>query len=91
MPIKSIEIICRPCAKCDQMKVKILEAIKNIELQSKRKIIYEFKHTPDFREIGKYSISPSQAPAVIVNGNLEFAGSAEMGVIKMKLESIDKY
>jgi hypothetical protein len=73
------------------MKTKVLEAVKNLELQNKKKIIYEFKHTPDLREIGKYSLSPSQVPAVIINGNLEFAGNVEMGIIKMKLQTVDKY
>ena len=91
MPIKSIEIICRPCFKCDQLKTKIPELIKAMEVQNKTKIFYEFKHTPDIRAISKYSLNPSQTPAVIINGNAELAGKIEIGVIKKKLESIHRY
>jgi len=91
MPIKSIEIICRPCFKCDQLKNKIPELIKAIEIQNKTKISYEFKHTPDLREISRYSLNPSQTPAIIINGNVELAGQIEPAVLKKKLESMHRY
>jgi len=89
--IQSIEIICTPCPKCDQLKKKIIEIMKNMELQNKIKINYEFKHTTNLSEISKYSLNPSQLPAVIVNGNLEFSGQAEAMALRAKLESIHKY
>jgi hypothetical protein len=46
VPIKSIEIICIPCNKCERLKTDIAEIIKTIELQNKIKIYYEFKHIP---------------------------------------------
>lgn len=91
MPIKSIEIICRPCHKCEQLKNKIPELIKAIEIQNKTKIFYEFKHTPDLREISRYSLNPSQTPPVIINGNVELAGTIDTSVVKMKLESLNRY
>ena len=88
MAIKSIEIICRPCPKCEQLQIKIHEAIKGIELQYKIKIIYEFKHNPHLADLSKYALNPSQTPAVIINGNVEVAGRIEPGILKMKLHSI---
>ena len=91
MAIQSIEIICIICPKCDQLKKRIIEIIKNMELQNKIKINYEFKHTINLGEISKFSLNPSQLPAVIINGNLEFSGQAEAKALRAKLESIHKY
>ena len=91
MSIKSIEIICLPCFKCEQLKNKIPELIKAIEIQNKTKISYEFKHTPDLRGISRYSLNPSQTPAIIINGNVELAGQIEPAVLKKKLESMHRY
>lgn len=91
MPIKSIEIICIPCSQCEKLRKNIEEIIKGIELQNKTKIFYEFKHTPHLRDISKYSLNPSQAPAVIVNGNVEMAGNIERLALKRKLEAMHKY
>ena len=91
MAIKSIEIICVACPKCDQLKNRIMEIIKTMELQNKIKINYEFKHTINLGEISKFSLNPSQLPAVIINGNLEFSGQAEAKALRAKLESIHKY
>jgi len=89
--IQSMEIICTPCPKCDQLKKRIIEIIKTMELQNKIKINYKFKHTTNLREISKFSLNPSQLPAVIINGNLEFSGQAEAMALRSKLESIQKY
>lgn len=91
MPIRSIEIICLPCPKCDQAKEKITQTIKGIEIQNKVKIAYEFKHTPNLYEISKYALSPSQAPVVVINGNVEFAGKIDAAALKNKLESINRF
>ena len=91
MAIQSIEIICAPCPKCDQLKNRIIEIIKTIGLQNKIKINYEFKHTTNLSEISKFSLNPSQLPAVIVNGSLEFSGLAEAKALRAKLESVHKY
>jgi hypothetical protein len=91
MPIKSIEIICIPCDKCEKLKANITEIIHRIELQNKVKIPYEFKHTPHLRDITNYSLNPSQTPALIINGNVEMAGTIERLALKSKLESLNKY
>jgi hypothetical protein len=90
MPIKSIEIICIPCAKCDSMKNSIALAIKNLELRYKIKIAYEFKHTPTLKDISKYALNPSQIPAVLINGKPEFGGSIRQDMVLAKLDSIHK-
>ena len=91
MPIKSIEIMCIPCPKCELVKRLITDAIKVIELQNKIKIAYDFKHTPNFLQASQYSINISQAPIVIINGNVEFSGPATQDIIKKRLEAIQRY
>ena len=91
MPIKTIEIICTPCAKCAPIKPKIDEIIRGLEMVNKVKIVYEFKQTPNLREISKYALNPSQAPVVVINGNVEMAGPVNMLILKNKLEAINKY
>jgi hypothetical protein len=88
MSIKTIEIICLPCDKCERTKRLILETIKSIELQSKMKLIYEFKHTPSLLGLHQYSINASQTPAVIINGNVELSGRFDAMALKNRLLSI---
>jgi hypothetical protein len=91
MAIKSIEVICMPCAKCDLVKKMILEEVKAIELQNKIKITYDFKHTTDLRAADKYSVNISQAPIIVINGQVELAGQVQRPAIKNKLVSINKF
>jgi len=88
MPIKTIEIICMSCPKCEQLKAKIKEAVEAIEVKNRAKITYEFKLTTDLRRISNYSLNPSQLPAVIINGNLEFCGQIDASALRTKLGSI---
>jgi len=90
MSIKTIEVMCLPCPKCEQLRDKIAQVIKGIEMQNKVKIPYEFKHTPHLKDISKYSLGPSQAPVVIINGKVEFAGRVELPVLKMRLEVVNR-
>ena len=90
MPIRTIEIICIPCEKCEWAKRVIQEVIKGLELQNKTKIIYEFKHTIKIADITKYSLNPSQAPAILVNGNVEYAGRVEPLALKKRLETLHR-
>ena len=91
MPIKSIEIMCIPCPKCERIKKLIFDTIKLIELQNKIKIIYDLKLTSNLLQVSKYSVNPSKAPIVIINGNVEFAGEVKQEVVKSKLEALHKY
>ena len=91
MAIQSIEIICTPCHKCDNLKKMIIEIIKDMELQNRIKISYEFKHTTSLKEISRFSLNASQLPAVIINGNLEFSGQPGAMALRTKLNSLHKY
>lgn len=91
MPIKTIEIICIPCPKCDQVKKIITETIQEIENQNKIKILYEFRHTPNLQEANKYSVNIAKAPIIVINGRVEIAGQVTPEIIKNKLINIHKY
>jgi hypothetical protein len=91
MPIKSIEIMCIPCPKCERIKNMITEAIKFIETQNKIKIAYSFQHIPNLKQLDRYSASASQAPIVIINGNVELCGQVTQDVVRRKIEEIQRY
>lgn len=90
MAIRSVEIICLPCAKCDQLKNMIINTIKNIELTGKVKIVYDFKITPSLRDVSRYGLNPSQTPILIVNGTVESAGRVDIIALKNKLTMLQK-
>lgn len=88
MPIRTIEIICIPCEKCERAKKLIAETIKSIEIQNKVKIPYEFKHNPSLRALADYSINAAQAPAIVINGNVELSGRFDTVALKNRLMSL---
>lgn len=90
MSINTVEIMCVPCSKCEQMKKLITDAVKQIETQNKIIITYEFKHTPHLKAASQYSVNPSQAPIVIVNGNVEFSGAANKDLIEKKILAVHR-
>lgn len=87
MPINSIEVICLPCPKCQNLEVKIRDMIKNIEAMLKTKIVYELKLTRTLRDMTNYSLNPSQTPALLINGQVEFAGKIDFIILRRKLEA----
>ena len=87
MPINSIEIICLPCPKCEKLEAKIHEMIKNIEAILKTKIVYELKLTRSLKDITVHSLNPSQTPAILINGQVEFAGRVDFILLRRKLEA----
>jgi hypothetical protein len=91
MPIKSIEIMCIPCPKCEKVKQFIIDSIKDMELKNKTKIFYEFKHTPDLLQVARYSVNASQVPIVIINGHVELAGQVTLDIVKKKLNALNAY
>jgi len=91
MSIKSIEIMCIPCPKCELVKKFITESIKAIEVKNNIRIIYEFKHTPNLIQASQYSVNASQTPIVIINGTVAFAGQVTPDIVKKKLESMHNY
>ena len=90
MAIKSIEVICLPCQKCAGLEAEIREMIKSIEMINKIKIPFVFKHTTTLLTIFQYSLNPSQTPAIIINGIVEFAGKFDLILMRRRLEAIHK-
>ncbi len=90
MPISSVEIICPPCPKCDQLGKKIADIVKGIETANKTKITYEFKHTANIQGLSRYGLNPSQTPAILINGKVEVGGRVDLAVLKRRLEAINK-
>jgi len=90
MAIKNIELICIPCAKCDNLEKVIRDAIASIEIKYRIKIPYGFKHTKTLQNLSDYSVNASQTPAVLINGRVEFAGAVNVTALRTKLESIHK-
>ena len=90
MSISSIEIICLPCDKCKDLETNIRATIKNIEMINRIKIVYEFKHSVNLRDIARYALNPSQTPAIIINGKVEHAGKIDSVALRKRLEAIQK-
>ncbi len=90
MPIQSIEIICVPCLKCDGLEQKIRGMVDNIGVLSKIKISYEFKHTKKLDTISQYALTPSQTPAILINGQVEMAGRIDPMLLRKRLEAIQR-
>lgn len=88
MPIRTIEIICLPCNKCNQLKTIVNNVIKALEIESKNKIIYNLRITANLQNIANYGLSPAQTPVFLINGIVECAGSVDQGVIKSKLTAV---
>ncbi|MGE5280108.1 MAG: thioredoxin family protein [Deltaproteobacteria bacterium] len=90
MSIRTVEIVCLPCQKCEAVRRAIMEAVKNLEIQNKIQIVYDFKHSTNLKDLAKYSVNAAQTPVVIINGQVEFAGLIETGMVRKKLEGIHK-
>jgi hypothetical protein len=90
MPINTIELVCLPCIKCQNLPQRISSAIKNIELENRVTIRYEFKHTKTLEGVDRYSANASQTPLIIINGSLEFAGRIQDQLLQRRLSSIHK-
>jgi len=85
MSIRTIEVICVPCQKCEKVMRAITEAVKHIEIENKVKIVYDFKHTTSFIGLDRYSVNAAQAPIVVINGVVECTGQVEAPVLRKKL------
>lgn len=90
MPINKIEIICKPCRKCDLLKERIDTILKAMEFKYHVKFRFELVHTTNLSAMSKYSLNPTQVPVVVINGHVEFAGFVkDPHLIRMKLEAIN--
>lgn len=90
MPIRTIEIICRPCPKCEYIAEQIKFSMRVLEHENQIKIPYELKFNTDLKGLSKFALTSAQTPVVLVNGNVEFAGKIETRFIKPKLTSLQK-
>ena len=88
--IRTVEIICRPCMKCQGLEVQIKNIIKSIEMTNKIKIPYTFEQKTDLNELSKFSLNPSQTPAILINGQVEMTGQPNFLQFKKRLEAIHK-
>jgi len=87
--IQTIEIICKPCHKCDLMIQRISYILHCIQNQSGLKLKYELKLNKNIHEAEKYGYNVTQLPVVKINGDIEFVGHVkEEHLIRMKLEEI---
>jgi hypothetical protein len=66
------------------------QMVENIGRLYKITISFEFKHTKDLQNIGKYNVNAAQTPAILINGIVEFAGKFEPEALRKKLETIHK-
>lgn len=85
--IRTIEIICKPCHKCELMEKRIRFLIQCLEFKNHIKIKYHFKHIKDIRMAENYGLNITQLPLTIINGEVAFAGHVKGDhIVRMKLE-----
>ncbi len=87
-----IEIICRPCTKCDAAEKIIRKAIRQLEVLNKIPYFYRIKRTYNLREAVKYSTNIANTPFIIIGGTLALAGKIkEVKVVRAILLDMIKY
>lgn len=94
--IKTIEIICPACHKCEILKGRIETLMTCIGNSLGVKLKYELIHYESNKDIlpliTKRGLFISQLPALLINGELVFLGHVKGDhIIRMKLEEILKY
>lgn len=90
MPIKTVEVICLPCPKCEGLEKKVCEMVNVIGMRNHINIPFEFTHTKSLRDITRYSLNPAQTPVILINGNVEFAGRVDVNLLRGRLETVQK-
>ena len=91
MPIQTVEILSRRGQSVDRLLDEIRQLIKTMELTHKVKITPEYTMSTDLTRMDKYSLNPSQLPAVIINGQVECTGSkSDRKILKIRLEAIHR-
>jgi len=83
MAVLKIDILTRPNQNCDLLESRLKLAVTLLKLPA------EIKRTSNFSAFTGCAINPSQMPAVIINGYVEFAGEVPaLDMIKRRLEEI---
>jgi len=89
--IKTVEIICKPCRKCELLEQRMRNIIQCMETQKRIKIKYQFNRNENILDAAKYGYAINQLPLVLINGNIEFVGFVkEESLLRIKLEAINK-
>jgi len=90
--IQTIEIICKPCRKCELLLERIETIIRCIETRESIRIKYKLKLNGNILHAAtKYGYAINKLPLVIINGSVEFVGHVKQEhLIRMKLEEINK-
>lgn len=89
--IHSIEVICKPCHKCELLIERLNRIMECIEFVSGVKMKYEFIHNENALDAAKYGYAVNKLPLLIINGNVELVGHVkEEHIIRKKLEEILK-
>lgn len=83
MAVLKIDILTRPDQDCRLLESRLKLAVALMKLPA------EIKRTSNFAAFTGCAINPSQVPAVIINGNVEFAGDVpDLEMIRHRLEEI---
>jgi hypothetical protein len=89
--IKSVEIICKPCDKCEALEQKIRNAIKVIEIKNRIKIKYDLKRNKDMFAAEKYGYGTKDLPLTLINDHVVFDGHVKgEDFIRFSLEAINR-
>jgi hypothetical protein len=94
--LKTVEIICMPCHKCDVMKEKIKSVLTAIGNQNRMRMRCEFIYYNTRKEalvrLSKLGLNIAQLPITLINGQVAFTGS-KVGEheIRLIVEGILRY
>lgn len=84
-----IEILCPACPSCMKVERMIKRVMENLEIEMKLRPEVTITHINEYRQFSKYSINVSKTPIVVINGNVEFAGSVpDIDLLRKKLSAI---
>lgn len=81
-----IDILIKPGEKCDHHESILGQAARAVNVK------VEIKRTSNFAAFSHCAINPSQTPAIIINGNVEFTGrSLELEAVKKRLTELVRH
>lgn len=89
--IQKVEIICKPCHKCELLEERIHTIIRCLGFKYGVRIKYQFKFNKNIRDVEKFGYRVNQIPLVLINDNVEFVGFVKTEhLIRMKFDDILK-
>jgi hypothetical protein len=90
MAINKVEIVCRPCPKCEGLENRIRDIIKAIGIANKIAIVFTFVHTKELTGLADLGVNPGMTPVILINGQVELAGRVDLQALKKRFEAIHK-